>query len=600
MSEVEGEAYHKRQLELVIKERKVLQERLEALERENRDLRRSVFELSVRRSATAAASGTLDLSSLYGAVDAFVVGGAVDGVADRSPRGVDTDAADALRRSTLESGTGTAPAPLGLSASSGDRSGTTTPGEALASPTAGTARANTGRDAGVAFRFNLSGHAAAVYALAWSRCGRLLASGSFDRSIRVWEVERAVGAQCVLTDAHSVSVSDLCWPAESRSLLSTGFDHCVREWDVSGSSGAGDGSAHGKLVHEWDVKVGLLQCLALDDGDDRVIYAGSTARAVYRIDRRTAQPHLFTGGSNSSSSSSTSQGSSPSTKASGTPVAELLGRGSDGDGAVDAPLGMVNTLASPEPHWLIVGDSNGIIRFYDVRRPEAAVQWHRIGDEGKPIAHLQVARSGRYLAVNAFDDVLRLYDRGVLVRRSRNSTISPQLNELRALRGHRNGNMPLRCSMYEGERWAGGVERAGDAAGNAATSAVVAGNSGGGNGGDYHHTTDVARADAFAAAERHDAVATTDADAASNTRSRPPRSWSRPLLSQNAWPLDASLTVACASADARIYLYDCGLAQGELVQVLEGHAQRVYAVAFHPQDPILASCSADGTVKVWA
>ena len=599
MSEAEGEAYYKRQLELVIKERKVLQERLEALERENRDLRRSVFELSVRRSATAAASGTLDLSVLDGAVDAVVVGSAVDGVADRSPRGVDTGVADALRRSTLESGTGAAPASLGLSASSGDRSGTTTPGEALASPTSGTARANTGGDAGVTFRFNLSGHAAAVYAVAWSRCGRLLASGSFDRSIRVWEVERAAGAQCVLTDAHSVSVSDLCWPAESRSLLSTGFDHCVREWDVSGSSGAGDGSAHGKLVHEWDVKGGLLQCLALDGGDDQVMYAGSTARAVYRIDRRTAQPHLFTGGSNSSNSSSTSQGSSPSAKVSGTPVAELLGRGSDGGGAADAPLGMVNTLASPEPHWLIVGDSNGIVRFYDVRRPEAAMQWHRIGDEGKPIAHLQVARSGRYLAVNAFDDVLRLYDRGALVRRSRNSTVSPQLNELRALRGHRNGNMPLRCSMHEGERWAGGVERVGDTVGNATTGAVVAGN-GGGGGGDHHHTIDAARADALAVTERHDAAATTDADTASNTHSRPPRSWSRPLPPQNAWPLDASLTVACASADARIYLYDCGLAQGERVQVLEGHAQRVYAVAFHPHDPILASCSADGTVKVWA
>lgn len=37
----------------------------------------------------------------------------------------------------------------------------------------------------------------------------------------------------------------------------------------------------------------------------------------------------------------------------------------------------------------------------------------------------------------------------------------------------------------------------------------------------------------------------------------------------------------------------------ELMQRLEGHTDRVYAVNFHPTEPILASCSADCTIKVW-
>ncbi|RUP45012.1 hypothetical protein BC936DRAFT_148731 [Jimgerdemannia flammicorona] len=37
----------------------------------------------------------------------------------------------------------------------------------------------------------------------------------------------------------------------------------------------------------------------------------------------------------------------------------------------------------------------------------------------------------------------------------------------------------------------------------------------------------------------------------------------------------------------------------ELMQRLEGHTDRVYAVHFHPTEPILASCSADFTVKIW-
>jgi WD40 repeat protein len=38
---------------------------------------------------------------------------------------------------------------------------------------------------------------------------------------------------------------------------------------------------------------------------------------------------------------------------------------------------------------------------------------------------------------------------------------------------------------------------------------------------------------------------------------------------------------------------------GELVQRLHGHTDRVYAVDFHPHEPLLATCSADFTLKIW-
>eukprot|EP00842_Homolaphlyctis_polyrhiza_P005097 jgi/Hompol1/5589/HPOL_004588-RA len=59
--------------------------------------------------------------------------------------------------------------------------------------------------------------------------------------------------------------------------------------------------------------------------------------------------------------------------------------------------------------------------------------------------------------------------------------------------------------------------------------------------------------------------------------------------------------LATGSADPFVYVYSLGLSEGtsELVQRLEGHTDRVYAVSFHPNDPILCSCSADFTIKVW-
>ena len=60
-----------------------------------------------------------------------------------------------------------------------------------------------------------------------------------------------------------------------------------------------------------------------------------------------------------------------------------------------------------------------------------------------------------------------------------------------------------------------------------------------------------------------------------------------------------SILLATGSSDPYVYIYDVGGPQGELVQRLPGHSDRVYSVCFHPLNPILASCSADFTIKVW-
>jgi len=62
---------------------------------------------------------------------------------------------------------------------------------------------------------------------------------------------------------------------------------------------------------------------------------------------------------------------------------------------------------------------------------------------------------------------------------------------------------------------------------------------------------------------------------------------------------EKSVLLATGSADPYAYLYNVGEDSAELMQRLEGHTDRVYAVNFHPTEPILASCSADFTVKVW-
>lgn len=62
-----------------------------------------------------------------------------------------------------------------------------------------------------------------------------------------------------------------------------------------------------------------------------------------------------------------------------------------------------------------------------------------------------------------------------------------------------------------------------------------------------------------------------------------------------------SLLLATGSADSHAYVYDLSGSDGgsQLLQQLDGHTDRVYTTAFHPTRPLLATGSADFTVKLW-
>jgi WD40 repeat protein len=74
-------------------------------------------------------------------------------------------------------------------------------------------------------------------------------------------------------------------------------------------------------------------------------------------------------------------------------------------------------------------------------------------------------------------------------------------------------------------------------------------------------------------------------------------------VGEEAWGKQSvhdSMLLATGSADLCAYVFDVGGTRGaKLMQRLEGHTDRVHAVSFHPQDPLLATCSADSTIKIW-
>lgn len=75
---------------------------------------------------------------------------------------------------------------------------------------------------------SLRGHVAAVYQIAWSADSRLLVSGSSDSTLKVWDVK----AQKLATDlpGHADEVYAVDWSPDGQRVASGGKDKCLRIW----------------------------------------------------------------------------------------------------------------------------------------------------------------------------------------------------------------------------------------------------------------------------------------------------------------------------------------------------------------------------------
>ncbi len=82
--------------------------------------------------------------------------------------------------------------------------------------------------------FRLEGHTGAITSLGISLDGRWLASGSFDNTVRLWDLSRTAPEVAPLTLArHQNQVSNLLFSNDNRWLVTGSFDSSVCLWDMS-------------------------------------------------------------------------------------------------------------------------------------------------------------------------------------------------------------------------------------------------------------------------------------------------------------------------------------------------------------------------------
>lgn len=466
-----SEAYYKSNLDLVLKENKQLRQRVDQLEKENRGLKKAVYDLSVRHSACVEQLGhtgkPFDINSII------------------TPESAGPESVEAADLPDI------VPQKVGI--------------PSVAVPKS--KRKSDGRQFYLAC--DLKGHKGPVYAAQFAKASNLLASGSFDQSVRIWDVQTQREVQCF--QEHQQNVADVDWSSDGAHLLSGGFDHCVKDWDV----------VAGKAVHSYSELQGFIQTVRFNPADNVIFLAGSTSKNIYVLDRRLQS----SGG-----------------------VAMLL----TGDAKVGA------LVTSPSGNTCLSGDSHGAMKRWDLRT-KACVEIVYNEDGHKPITSLSTSSAssdacneeGVHLAVNSYDNVLRVYDRYSVTEQP-----PLKLGNLRlvhAINGTRTKNWPIKSSMFQGHDYQHAVRRR------------------------WHKSIDGLSANG-------------------DFRPRSPEASSF----QDSSVHDA-LLLATGSADNFAYIFDVSGPSGtsELVQRLEGHTDRVCAAVFHPVDPILTTCSADFTLKIW-
>ena len=143
----------------------------------------------------------------------------------------------------------------------------------------------------------LKSHRGAVYVCRWSPCGRFLASGSLDRTVRVWTPFAGASAPATVAtagtpmhsqrpadsvrlDGHAQLICDVRWYRGSASVASASFDKTVRIWDVE----------VGSEVAAYRVD-GLIQALEVAPSSaSAAVFCGTNKPALLHVDPRSANP----------------------------------------------------------------------------------------------------------------------------------------------------------------------------------------------------------------------------------------------------------------------------------------------------------------------
>lgn len=265
----------------------------------------------------------------------------------------------------------------------------------------------------------LRGHQDQVNALAYSRDGRWLATGSADQTVRVWDMRAAdPAANPLVLGGRIGQINSIAFSADGRWLAAAGKDSTARLWDMR----AADPAAAPILLPTQDTE---LFAIAISP-DSRWLAIGSLDGIVrlwdIRAPRSGAAPILLRGHQDLVFVLAFSPDGHWLATGSDDHEARLWDLRSSNPAAnslrLQGHVGLIRAVAfSPDGHWFATGSRDKTARLWDLTGPNPSANPMVLGGHRDWVNALAFSPDGHWLATASGDRTAQLWDlRGPLDR----------------------------------------------------------------------------------------------------------------------------------------------------------------------------------------
>lgn len=233
-------------------------------------------------------------------------------------------------------------------------------------------------------------HADGVKYVCFSPDGRRAASGSWDKTVRVWEVETA--QEICHFSGHTDKITGVAFFPDGSRAASVGLDGTLRTWDT----------ASGKEGKGCEPGVGSLYCVAVS-ADGRHVYCGARDLVLDIEPATGTAARRFEGQSDIVHSVSVS------------PDGRLLAAGNaPGAGVVwEADTGRLRhrftghaVRFTADSRWLVTGCADGSVRVVD---PRNGPEMHRFSGHANFVQGVAVTADSRFVLSGSWDGTVRLW-----------------------------------------------------------------------------------------------------------------------------------------------------------------------------------------------